>query len=211
MERLMRTKPEIVTYEIVCNAIEELVANNEKVSVRNVISKVGGSATKISDFLRRYGKEKNLISGFIISDNLLAALSSEHQSIKLKIEQEKAAEVKSLINIIEDLKLIIAKNEKDLEDFAESKQYVLYLQEQNKVLEADLKSAKNTADVSLTRLGGIEEKYKAKTQECKELLTKLSNCEQSQEKMKSELITWKARAEQSEKQFSALLPKIKNS
>jgi len=205
----MRTKPEIVTYESVCKAAEELKTNNEKVSVRNIIAKTGGSATKISDLLRRYNKEKDLVNKYVISDALLAALSFERNTIRSLAEQAKENEVRALNDIIEDLKLIISKNEKDLEDYAESKRYNLFLEEQNKGLERDLKSAKRTADDSLTKLGAITERHNVAIKKIETLEAESKALNKTKDENKKELVVWQARAEQAESQVQKLYDKFK--
>lgn len=205
----MKTKPESVTYEHVCQAIEELLNSNDRASVRNVIAKTGGSATKISDFIRRYSKEKATVkNGIVVSDAFIAAISEERNRIQRAIEEAKAEEIKGLNEVVNDLQKIIEKNEKDLDGFSESKRYNAYLEESNKVLESNLKSARDAADTSLAKLGAITEKYNSKMTEYKDFTKKIELLENQLEKLKDEASTWKARAEQSEKQFSALLSKI---
>lgn len=205
----MRTKPEVVTYDLVCAAIEELSANKEKVSIRNIIAKTGGSATKISDFLKRYNKEKSLTNKYVVSDSLLAALAFERNTIKLEADKAKESEIKALNEIIEDLKAINNKNEKDLADFAESKRYNLFLEEHNKGLERDLTSAKRTADESLTRLGTITERYNVAIKKIKTLEAGLEILNKTKDENNKELATWQARAEQAESQIQKLYDKFK--
>ena len=73
-------KPEQVTYEKFSQITQKMVDNGEKLTVRNVHGRLGGSFGKISEFLKRWEQERaylNLVKQGDISDSLRQSMLSE--------------------------------------------------------------------------------------------------------------------------------------
>ena len=73
-------KPELVTYDKFSAMVQKMVENGEKLSVRSVHNRLGGSFGKISEFLKRWEQERaylSLVKQGDISENLRQAMLSE--------------------------------------------------------------------------------------------------------------------------------------
>src|SRR3990172_8724735 len=76
----VRMKTEQVTYEKFSAVVKRMVENGEKLTVRSVHSRLGGSFGKLSEFLKRWEQERaylSLIKQGDISDTLRQAMLSE--------------------------------------------------------------------------------------------------------------------------------------
>lgn len=73
-------KTEQVTYDKFSQTVQKMIENGEKLTVRSVLSRTGGSFGKISDFLKRFEQERaylNLSKQSDISDTLRQSILSE--------------------------------------------------------------------------------------------------------------------------------------
>lgn len=73
-------KTETVTYEKFLIVVQKMAESGEKLSVRSVLSRLGGSFGKVSDFLKRYNQDRanaNQAQQSNISDSLRQAILSE--------------------------------------------------------------------------------------------------------------------------------------
>ena len=77
-------KTESVTYEIVAIKIKGLLIRGEKLTVRNVLSLTGGSASKIVAYIKQWHDEQKLIAQTTISEEFLSALAKEYAKVEAR-------------------------------------------------------------------------------------------------------------------------------
>ena len=75
-------KTESVTYEIVAMKIKDLLLRGEKLTVRNVLSLTGGSASKIMAYMKQWHDEQKLIAQTTISEEFLGAIAKEYAKVE---------------------------------------------------------------------------------------------------------------------------------
>jgi chromosome segregation ATPase len=205
----MKTKPEVVTYDVVAKKIKELYDRDERISVRNVLSHTGGSTNKIVEFIKRWKNENQVIQDYSISSTLMVALAQERKLITKMVSEAKEQEITTLNSLLEELKLINLEHEKKLADYAETKQDLINCQEQLKMLERELRNCRNSADVAITKFGVISQKLEDSNKLLELSDKKLKAAERNKQQALDDKIAWKAKAEQAQDQLKDLYNKLK--
>lgn len=218
-----------LTYEVVCAQINELVQSGEKITVRNVIAKTGGSTTKVMDFVKRWREESN-ISKFHpdldISEELQRALLIDKSAAVAKTASAYKTQLTDLEALLQESSEIIksqefqlTENTKDLEELRQR----LAMQSSNESSYNDKLSAqaqKINADQvlqiqmgnNLAKMGARIESADSVITELKEQLAKqqVESLQATKAKYEAESTAaiWQAKHEQLTEQMQLLLMKI---
>jgi chromosome segregation ATPase len=190
---------ETVTYDLVCQAIDDLAKAGEKITIVNVLRKSGGAAGKIAEFLKRWKNERRLVSAYSISDQLLVAVMAENKLAVDKAIASKDKELSELQGLMTELQEINVQNCKENQDLQAE---LAMKSEECSILEQELNKAKDTIKNVESQLLLCNEKITV-TNEL------LAAALENEKKAQLEAVASAAKAEQMEKHLNDLYTKFK--
>jgi chromosome segregation ATPase len=120
MGRTMKT--EQLTYDKFSAMAQKMVENDEKLTVRSVHNRLGGSFGKISEFLKRWEQERSylsLVKQGDISDNLRQAMLSEVGRAVSEAKAALEAQLQQIAAHLEEANEKLTEQEKEIEDGTE--------------------------------------------------------------------------------------------
>jgi chromosome segregation ATPase len=202
-------KHETVTYEVVRTEINKLHFEGEKISVRNVLNKTGGSFAKISDYIKRWKDERRILRDDTISENLTLAIKKEiNDALKSEIAAKNQA-LDSVTSLLEESKSIITEYEAKICDYDEIQQKLLLAQEDVNKLETKAKKLMDDYIKLASENKVLNQKLETSTNAVVGLEQKMAALViENGEAQKGRLI-YKTEAEQLQKQLTDLYSKFK--
>ena len=112
-------KKPALSFEAVSKEITEMLLSGEKITIRNVMSRVGGKTTTIADYLRRWhlqNDEKMSNYENTLSDEVVQAILNEQSlAIAVAVTRHKT-QIKYLEGLVQELNEMIGSKEKQLEE-----------------------------------------------------------------------------------------------
>jgi chromosome segregation ATPase len=205
-------KTESITYDLVAARINEMNLSGEKVTVRNVLARTGGSAAKIANFIKKWQNERLVQASSTISEELLLSIIRERDMAVKQATEIHNQRIINLESLGRELEEIIVEKDSQLEESAQAKQQLLAIQERVTILEHDLATAREQKDQSLTEVAALKTQLdNANTQleratlENNELHAKLATVTQKLYQTEQHATTWRAKAEQLQQQVDSLL------
>lgn len=184
-------KPNSITYDVFLSAIEQLEALGEKITVRSIIDKIGGSFTKIAEYKRQWQQNLELSKEATLkmSSHLETAIYAEfsrlyanaQQSYKQRLEQSES-DHQELLSLVNNLENQNAQLQKALSDAAQDNAALLFVnamitKEKSALFlqQADLEKASQEACLEYSKVSELN----------KRLRQDLSNLERSLERQAS--------------------------
>lgn len=116
-------KTEQITYDKFCQMVQKMVENSEKLTVRSVHSRLGGSFGKISEFLKRWEQERaylNLVKQGDISDTLRQAMLSEVGRAVSEAKTALETQLQQVSDHLEEANEKLTEQEKMIEESSET-------------------------------------------------------------------------------------------
>lgn len=110
-------KKSALSFEDVSKEITEMLLSGEKITIRNVMSRVGGKTTTIADYLRRWHLQNNekLSQENTVSDEVVQAILTEQSlAIAVAVTGHKT-QIKYLEGLVQELNEMIGSKEKQLD------------------------------------------------------------------------------------------------
>lgn len=198
---------ERITQDMIMSKIGEMVAAGEKLSIRNIMAKTGGSPAKATEAKNAYFdlQQKQIDPA---SDELLAAITNDKIVAVAKARTEDVARIKSQEETIAELKEIITqsevKNEKTQQEKAEMAAKLAATTTKIKLLEEELKTANDQKDTVLSEVATLKQQL----QTASDKIAQLEKDTQEKAKLEQDCTAWKAKAEQAQEQLTALYNKF---
>lgn len=115
-------KTEQVIYDKFSQTVQKMIENGEKLTVRSVLSRTGGSFGKISDFLKRFEQERaylNLSKQSDISDTLRQSILSEVGRAVGEARSVLEIQIQQLTTHLEEANERLSEQEKIIEENSE--------------------------------------------------------------------------------------------
>lgn len=202
---------ERITQDMIMAKIGEMVAAGEKLSIRNIMAKTGGSPAKATDAKNAYFdlQQKQIDP---TSEELLAAITNDKIVAVAKARTEDAARIKANEETIAELKEIITqsevKNERTQQEATEIAAKLAATNTKIKLLEEELKATNDQKDAVLSDVATLKQQL----QTASDKIGQLEKSVQEKAKIEQERTAWKAKAEQAQEQLTVLYNKfnIKN-
>jgi|SRR6185437_5801054 len=202
-------KHETVTYEVVCAEINQLHSEGEKISVRNVLNKTGGSFAKISDYIKRWKDDRRILRDDNISENLTLAIKKEiDNAIKSEIAAKNQT-IDSVNSLLEESKGIITEYEAKICDYDEIQQKLLSAQEEVNKLEAKSKKLMDDYIKLASENKVLTQRLEASTNATAGLEQKMAALVIENDKAQKDRLIHKTEAEQLQRQLDTLYGKFK--
>jgi Plasmid replication region DNA-binding N-term. len=222
-------KTATLTYELVCAQINELVQNGEKITVRNVLSRTGGSTARLLEFIKRWREENNigkLNPDLVISDELHRALLIDKSAAVAKTATAYKIQLTDIELLLEESNEILKSQELQLAESAKEindlKQRVATLtnNENNykeklktqaekinadQVLHNEMLSKLARSDVLLENTITVNAELKDQVAKQQAELLQITKAKYQAE---SEVAVWQAKHQQLTEQMKSLLTKI---
>lgn len=198
---------ERITQEMIIGKIGEMVAAGEKLSIRNIMAKTGGSPAKATDAKNAYYEfQQKQIEP--TSEELLAAITKDKITAVAKARVEDMARIKSQEETISELKEIItqssAENEKAKKEITDLTTSLAASTTKITLLGEELKTAKTQKDAVLSEVATLKQQLQTTNAKAAQLEKEV----QEKAKIEQECTTWKAKAEQAQAQLTALYNKF---
>ena len=181
-----------VTYEVFAEAANQLDSENQRVSVRAVRTKVGGSNSKLMEFLRQWKSEKQLATETDedISDGFRQALLAEFGRVVQKTRERLEEQLADEKNSAQEALDLLAEMEKTCAEQTE-KITMLESQHQKRVLTLE------------KQIAGLEARLKDEESRETKLMQKVETLQASQHQAEINAAVAKSRCESLEKQLAA--------
>ena len=115
-------KTEQLTYDIFSTMVQKMVENGERLTVRSVNNRLGGSFGKISEFLKRWEQERaylSLVQQGDISGNLRQAMLSEVGRAVGEAKAVLEAQLQQITEHLDEANEKLTEQEKEIEDSSE--------------------------------------------------------------------------------------------
>jgi chromosome segregation ATPase len=200
---------ETVTYELVRAEINKLHFAGEKISVRNVLNKTGGSFAKISEYIKRWKGERLLLRDDSISDNLTIAIKKEIDSAIRGEVAAKNQEIDTLNALLDESKSIITEFETKLSDYNEIKQNLLLAQEQVNKLKMDSQKILDDYIKLASECKLLEQKLDESTGVASKLEQEVTIIKSERDVAQEAQLIYKTKADQLQGQLDGLYEKFK--
>ena len=116
-------KTEQVTYDKFSSMVQKMVENGEKLTVRSVHNRLGGSFGKLSEFLKRWEQERaylSLVKQSDISENLRQAMLSEVGRAVGDAKAVLEAQLQQMTAHLDEANEKLTEQEKTIEDSSET-------------------------------------------------------------------------------------------
>jgi chromosome segregation ATPase len=203
----MKTKS--VTFALVAKEIDRLNLAGEKITVRNVLARTGGSAGTISEFIKRWQNQQRSMRAYSISDDMVSAFITEVEGAineALKVKERELIDT-NLLN--DELKAVNNDLEAKLLDYSETKQQLLSNKERCAILEQELHSVRKSYDEMVGKFAVLNqnlEDVKVKLSKVEKLLPQV---EREKNNALKELAVYRAKAEQLQEQLDKLFSQLK--
>src|ERR1700733_1045722 len=125
---------ELITYDIFCQAVQEMQDAGEKLSVRTILSHTGGSFAKVASFLKRWREVQAHSQSQVnreMSVNLRQAILAEVGKAAAEAKNLYEAELAQAGEQLDEAHEALAKQEKTLEEY---ERQIQQLNQQNDVM-----------------------------------------------------------------------------
>lgn len=191
-----------VTYEVVAKAIEEMQQAGEKITFRNVIARTGGAAANVAEYIKKWQQQRKVVESgiYTVSDDVLMAIAKESQRVAQVATNEAVKQINGLSELVNELKGVISSNEVELQAAESMKKDFMVLQEHNTILNNELKSLQVLKDDLLTENALL----KQKAAESNKLIEQVEVLNRGKQNLENEVLIWKTKAEQLERQLNTM-------
>ena len=111
-------KKQAISFEAVSEHINEMLLAGEKITVRNVLAKIGGKTTIIAEHLKRWHLQNNgeqESDNGLVGDEIIQAIITEKSLAVAGAANKYKAQIKALEDVINELNGIIKDRETQLE------------------------------------------------------------------------------------------------
>ena len=170
------------TYNEVCKIINEMVSSCEKITVRNVLARVGGTSAKVAEYVKRWHEERNSQVENVISDVLQQAIVADRNIVVNKAVEDYRKKVVFLNDTMQDLQSILKEREELLVDcnnkIEKLNVQLIEAKQRNTTYKESVVELERKLDIS------IKEQNKA-SMECAKTLVQLKNVDNSIVELKS--------------------------
>lgn len=222
-------KTATITYEIVCKEINELVQNGEKITVRNVLARTGGSVSRIMEFIKLWREENNiskLTLGLGISEELQRALLLDKSAAVAKTATAYKTQLADMDTLLQEANEILksqevqqAEGDKALGDLTQRLALLSgnenTYKEKIKLLEDQLKVDQDSCNQISSNLAKSEIRLENADAIIVELTAKVTKQEgqllqltQAQHMAEKDCAVWQAKHQQLSEQMTLLVAKI---
>lgn len=178
----MKTKH--INYAMVADEIQKLSNAGEKITVRNVLARTGGSFAEISSYIKQWHSERLAIKEYAISDTLAGAVVAE---MKITVEnalKNRELELAAANELIDEMCGYNAQLKQILADYEQIKQQLTSKQEEITFLGRSLSDVSKERDQLMSNnaiivkrleyaesaLVNVENKSKELEKECQQIL-----------------------------------------
>ncbi len=178
----MKTKH--INYAMVADEIQKLSNAGEKITIRNVLARTGGSFVEISSYIKQWHSERLAIKEYAISDTLAGAIVAE---MKITVEnalKNRELELAATNELIDEMYSHNAQLKQTLTDYEQIKQQLTSRHEEITFLRSGLADVSKERDELMSNnaimvkkleyvesaLLNVENKSKELKKECQQLL-----------------------------------------
>jgi chromosome segregation ATPase len=207
-------KVEKISIDDIIEHVRKMVVENQKITVRGVMARSGGSPAKITEAIKAYYEEqKQQVDD--VSDELMNAMLKEKVVAAEKVRIEVRDRMLQQDGIINELREIISQNEIKLQQAAETEARLIGVEAKLKVLESELSISKEQKDRALTEIATVKQQLQHAHDkahgfevERQDLNNKLQLVVQDKQQIEQDRINLRARLEQAQEQLSVLYSKL---